>query len=555
MSAQPRWVHLCLAAALGAVGCAGQVGEDGTFVPTSASVGPLVRAGSGKCLDVKDGQTADGAALQQWSCSGGPNQSFRLDDAGGGHVKIVHASSSKCVDVAAAGTANNTKVQLYRCNGTAAQTWVTEDRGGGYVQLRNPHSNRCLDVVGASNDDGAGVQIYDCNGTSAQSWQVAPPSGGGGGAGGGGGSSGFVHPGVLVDKGQLDFVKAKIAAKQQPWYNAYNDANGSNLGSLSYTPHPRADVQCGPTSNPDIGCTDEKNDSAAAYTQALLWYYGGNKAHADKAIQIMNAWASTITTHELSNAPLESAWVASLWPRAAEIIRYTYDGWAASDIATFENMLKKVYLPEVVNGSSSNGNWELSMIEATIGIGVFLDDQATFDKAVAMWKKRVPAYMYLTSDGATPVPPETGNANSPSALHGFWYNPIKYVQGMAQETCRDYTHVQYGLSAATNAAETAWIQGVDLYSLEKTRLAAAYEFHSQFINGSLPKTTAICTAGDMSVSHSPMWEIAYNALANRLGVALPQTQKVMLANRPTGNDHQMEWETLTHADIGNAGAR
>src|SRR3569623_1152616 len=106
---------------------------------------------------------------------------------------------------------------------------------------------------------------------------MAPPSSGGGG--------GFVHPGVLVDKGQLDFVKARIAAKQQPWYDAYNAAAGSNLGSRGYTPHPRADVQCGPTSNPDIGCTDEKNDSAAAYTQALLWYNDGNKAPADKAIQ------------------------------------------------------------------------------------------------------------------------------------------------------------------------------------------------------------------------------------------------------------------------------
>jgi len=290
MSHQPRLV-LVFAAAIGAAGCAGSVGEDGTFDPASTSVGPLVRAGSGKCLDVKDGKTADGSALQQWACSGGPNQGFRFADAGGTQVTIVHASSSKCLDVTGGATANNTKVQLNTCNGGAAQLWLAEDRGGGYAQLRNPHANRCLDISAASNADGAAVQIYDCNGTSAQSWKVSappPPTGGAGagGSGGAGGSTGgngaFVHPGVLVNRGQLDFVKAKIAAKAAPWYAAYNAANGSWLGSLSYTPHPRADVQCGPTSNPDIGCTDEKNDSAAAYTHALLWYYGGNKAHADR---------------------------------------------------------------------------------------------------------------------------------------------------------------------------------------------------------------------------------------------------------------------------------
>ena len=43
-------------------------------------------------------------------------------------------------------------------------------------------------------------------------------------------------------------------------------------------------------------------------------------------------------------------------------------------------MLRNVYLPEVINGSNSNGNWELSMMEAAIGISVFLEDRATYDR-------------------------------------------------------------------------------------------------------------------------------------------------------------------------------
>ena len=280
-----------------------------------------------------------------------------------------------------------------------------------------------------------------------------------------------------------------------------------------------------------------------------MWYLGGNRAHADKAIEIMNAWSHTIIKHSLSNAPLESAWTGSLWPRAGEIILRTYDGWAAADVSQFKSMVKNVYLPLVVNGSHSNGNWEASMIEATIGIAVFLDDRASFDKAVTMWKRRTPAMIYLSSDGATPVPPPGGSSD----INGFWYQPARYVDGLQQETCRDLGHVQYGLAALTNAAETARIQGVDLFALEQKRLKAGYEFAAQYLNKSVPNSTVVCNKNLVDVSPDPMWEIAYNALANRLGLALPQTSKLLGQIRPTGNDHHMQWETLTHALVGNAG--
>lgn len=38
----------------------------------------FVARNSGKCLDVRDQSTADGGLLQQWSCTSGPAQSFRL---------------------------------------------------------------------------------------------------------------------------------------------------------------------------------------------------------------------------------------------------------------------------------------------------------------------------------------------------------------------------------------------------------------------------------------------------------------------------------------------
>ena len=362
---------------------------------------------------------------------------------------------------------------------------------------------------------------------------------------------GLHHPGILVNRGMLDFVKGKIDADAEPWRGALEQAQDSKYGSLSYEAQPRANVECGSYSNPDNGCSEEKSDCVAAYTHALLWYHTGDEAHAEKAIEIMNAWSSTIEQHTNSNAPLQAAWVAEVFPRAAEIIRYTYDGWAEADIEQFETMLRDVYLPLLIDGSSSNGNWELSMIEAVMNIGIFIDDKGVFDKGVKMWRERVPAYVYLTSDGPTPVPPPRGNKTG-EALIGFWYNQRTFVDGLSQETCRDLGHVQYGLAAILNAAETARIQGVDLYGEEQERIRATLGFHAKYINGE-PVPDWLCNGALKDARADPMWEIGYNHYATTLHYDMPQTRALTMSIRPSGADHHMVWETLTHGDIGGAG--
>ena len=127
----------------------------------------------------------------------------------------------------------------------------------------------------------------------------------------------FAHPGVLVSRAQLDFVKGKVAAGAQPWLGAYNQMKASSYASLSRTPKPRATVECGSYSNPNHGCTDEREDAIAAYTDALAWYLTGNAAYAQKSIALMDAWSATIKNHTNSNGPLQTAWAGSVWPRAA----------------------------------------------------------------------------------------------------------------------------------------------------------------------------------------------------------------------------------------------
>src|SRR5579872_79411 len=361
----------------------------------------------------------------------------------------------------------------------------------------------------------------------------------------------FQHPGVLVSKAQLDFIKSQVNNKVDPIYSAYKKAVASPYGSLTYSvqgPPSGGDIDCGSKSNPDNGCSAEDSDGAAAVTQALLWYITGNKTYAQNAIKILNAYGKNLKSYSNSNAPLQAAWGSEKWPMAAEIIRYSNAGWSASDITTFQNMLKNVIQPMIENGSDSNGNWELSMIDGMMGIGVFNDDATLFNKGVTYWQERVPTYFYYHTDGSKPLPAPRGNPS--------WYGQTTFnssVDGIAQETCRDFGHTEYSIAATTHAAETAHIQGEALFESEAPRLIAALEFHARYLLGaSVP--SYVCGGNVTLVSH-PTFEIGYNEYHNRLGDSLPLTSQWLATGIRTQSvevdHHMMIFETLTHgADAG-----
>ncbi|MGC9543341.1 alginate lyase family protein [Streptomyces sp. UG1] len=357
----------------------------------------------------------------------------------------------------------------------------------------------------------------------------------------------FTHPGVTVSKGQLDFTRSKVNSGAQPWKGAFDQMMGSRYADLNRTPRPRAVVECGSYSNPNHGCTDEREDAIAAYTQALAWYITRDARHAKKAIELMDAWSAVIRDHTNSNAPLQTGWAGSSWPRAAEIIKYTYGGgWANS--GRFATMLRTVYLPEIINGSNSNGNWELSMMEAAVGISVFLADKASYDKAMAKFRTRIAAYVYLSSDGDLPKTVPSQNLDTREKIVKYWQGQSTFVTGLTQETCRDLTHTGYGISAISHVAETSRIQGQDLYGTDVgERLRHALGFQSKYQLGTAAPSW-LC-GGSLKLGLGPVTEVGHNALRNRLGIPMTNTQALTERSRPAGSNNLfVAWETLTHGD-------
>ncbi len=129
----------------------------------------LTASHSGKCADVADRSTADGAALVQWGCANAVNQQFWLKAAGNGRVQIVARYSGKCLAVRDGSTADGAAIVQYACDGTAAQQWRVTG-SGNTVQLAAVRSGKCLDVTNTSTSDGTPLIQWSCNGGANQNW-------------------------------------------------------------------------------------------------------------------------------------------------------------------------------------------------------------------------------------------------------------------------------------------------------------------------------------------------------------------------------------------------
>ncbi len=439
----------------------------------------------------------------------------------------------------------------------------------------------------------------------------------------------FVHPGILVTRAQLEFVKGRVAAGAEPWTSAFDRAKADPHGSRAYVAHPpRAQassdstpatedgiVLCGSFSDPDVHCTDEKEDGAAAYTQALLWALSGDEAYACNAVSILNGW-SILTDHRLYNAALQAAWMGTEFARAGEIMQL-WPKWDGRDVAAFKEMMRRAFLPRLRGalpgvaapgdpGHGQNGNWLLSIADSLIQIGVLLDDEAAFRQGIELWRDRVPAYCYLTSlDGPHPRLPCGGYEGSNAGYavpatrtgdpYGYWGQAGRnapMTDGLPQEMCRDLEHVQFGLAAILNGAETARIQGVDLYAEQSRRLVACLELVARYENDASrdasgrvlsystpvdppvavparqaslcpdaagePRVVLLNGGSQASYAVLPTWEIGYNEFVNRLGLGMPNTKQLIEAYRSppagwAGVTHHIGWETLTHGDVGGIG--
>lgn len=251
--------------------------------------------------------------------------------------------------------------------------------------------------------------------------------------------TGFVHPGLLHTEADFIRIRQKLAANASPWVDGWKVLTSNSHAQLSYNPRPATFVSRGSGCVPDNSAL-VFNDVAAAYQLAVRWKISGNNAYGDKAVQILNAWAYTLTGIGCINGSshdflLMAGIQGYQFANAGEIMR-NYSGYQPADFAQFQKMMLNVFYPinnQFPRPMSEFANWDLAAMASMLAIGVLTDNQTIFNNMINYYLNGV---------------------NNGAVAQAVYYIHPGYL-GQGQESGRDQGHATLDIAHISAIAEMA----------------------------------------------------------------------------------------------------
>ncbi|MBV7696259.1 family 43 glycosylhydrolase [Streptomyces sp. TRM70350] len=140
--------------------------------PTSYT---LVNRNSGKCLDVAGGNTADGTDIFQWTCNGGANQKWRIEDLGNDTSRLVNVATGKVMDTAGCDSADGTDIAQWTwLNNNCQKYRLVHTATGDYVRIVNEATRKVADVADCGTANGTDVRQWSWLNNNCQQWKLVP---------------------------------------------------------------------------------------------------------------------------------------------------------------------------------------------------------------------------------------------------------------------------------------------------------------------------------------------------------------------------------------------
>lgn len=322
----------------------------------------------------------------------------------------------------------------------------------------------------------------------------------------------FQHPGIYYTMDDLETIKAHKDDVGSVWGKGVAEIRANEFAALNYQPKPVETMNIGPYNSPNVGGTEYTKDGYAAFVHALLWYLDKDdtdparaveaQAHAEKAMEILNAWSSTLKNVANGNdLKLRFSIVGPDYLNAAEMIKNVYNKdasvsadkkWSDADQQVFAGFVHKLLDKTSEYYPQANGNWDALIGGFNMAAAVYLDDTSLFNDALTQ------RYLGTLQGGAT-------------ASMGSLPNYI-YETGEEQETSRDGTHARMGISGLAYQSEIAWNQGIDLFGDYDGRLFKGAAYTGRYLVGeNVPSDTFV---SDKGRTNSDISSMVFEILAN-----------------------------------------
>lgn len=315
----------------------------------------------------------------------------------------------------------------------------------------------------------------------------------------------FSHPGLSYNSEDLVRMKQMIAAKVEPAYSTFEALVANGYSKLTNDTFEDITSIAEGKHNNTIGI-----DGRKAHDLALLYRLTDDSRYADEALKHINRYNNLTNVSMRGTAPLDGGKIYLLI-EAAELLR-DYTGWDAADKEAFKKMLtypaysmteypsEHANMDDELNAVTFYwniynldptrwGNQGLFAARGMMAMGIFLDNEAIYDRALR--------YVMAQTAREDDLPyhlgyPKRGAVNSDTDYmtdYKFqWVNgPAQfisdaalpyyvYANGQCQEACRDQGHVMAGLGQLVDLAEMAWNQGDNLYGAYDNRILRGLEW-------------------------------------------------------------------------------
>lgn len=306
----------------------------------------------------------------------------------------------------------------------------------------------------------------------------------------------FIHPGMLHTQEDFDRIKEQLEAGETQVVQGYNKLKSNAYSSSSVTTYPVEHIVRGGGSGENY--MNAARGAAMAYQNALRWKIGGEKAHAEKAVDILNSWARICkSVGGDTNQSLAAGLYGYQFANAAELMR-DYEGWKEEDFHAFKDWMLYIWYPRSIdflrrrhdtwrNGSPGHywSNWGLCNVLCVMSIGILCDDVFIYNQGVSFYKYDIVGNF---NDEEKEIIKNSGLTeflgNLVPAMYEDKRGPAGYF-GQMQESGRDQGHSLMAVGLAVDICQIAWNQGDDLFSYMDNRLAAGIEYVAAYNSNSI----------------------------------------------------------------------
>ena len=290
----------------------------------------------------------------------------------------------------------------------------------------------------------------------------------------------FNHPCALVAESDIKRVRQSVAAQisTDPVYASWQRFCENSFANKEYKYSPlETIIRSGAANAARNNFIQAAKDAAAAWQLALRWRISGEQEYADKAVEILNAWADickNITSSD-NDRYLCAGFQGYTFANAAELLR-DYNGWSQADQSDFKVWLRTVWLERnrwfLDNHGGSSvcnlhywANWELANIASVLAIGIYCEDADIINYAYKNFREGegsgnidhfIPFATVEDPDGKT------------------------YALAQCMESGRDQGHATLVIAICAEICQMAWNIGLDFWGTYDNKILAMCEYTAKY---------------------------------------------------------------------------